>query len=458
MVRFGVEVDTCLREQENRGNIPYAPKLYSSPEFHYAYHDWNHKDQAPSQSWALDVRPRSWTKRNNWRDRNLTLATKWYPYKPGDHSKAIVKENLNKSLGEFGSDSVDIFYLHAPDRSVPFQETLEACNELYQEGKFKKLGLSNYAAWEVAELCTIADQKGWVNQAFTKLYILVYNPLAGGVLSGRYKSKEIPADGGRYSTQDPVIGAMYRDRYSKDVNFEALKVILPVADKLGLTLLEIAFRWLVHHSKLKVMDGNDGLVIGISSLSQLESNLDNVEKGPLPEENGCFDDSFPGGSCTNDPACMCTQKKYREAYFCCMAKKCDADVMPESVERQHTGCQARNLDFTFDAEKVCGIKLEATSTSSASSTTSDAITTSHVSHGSSAASASASTTSDAESTSSTKGAESASSTAQESSTGGAAPVTDSAPRLDASLGVLMPPFLNIFRRLNREVFFRKLSI
>ncbi|KAF5723661.1 oxidoreductase [Fusarium mundagurra] len=231
-----------------------------------------------------------WTKRTNWRERNLTLATKWYPYKPGDHSKAIVKENLNKSLSELGSDS----------------ETLEACNELYKEGKFKKLGLSNYAAWEVAELCTIADQKGWVKPSvYQAMYncltraieeelvpccrkfgmdILVYNPLAGGVLSGRYKSKEIPADGGRYSTQDPVIGAMYRDRYFKDANFEALKVIQPVADKLGLTLLEIAFRWLVHHSKLKVMDGNDGLVIGISSLNQLESNLDNVEKGPLPKE------------------------------------------------------------------------------------------------------------------------------------------------------------------------------
>uniref|UniRef100_A0A0D2Y797 CFEM domain-containing protein n=1 Tax=Fusarium oxysporum (strain Fo5176) TaxID=660025 RepID=A0A0D2Y797_FUSOF len=115
--------------------------------------------------------------------------------------------------------------------------------------------------------------------------------------------------------------------------------------------------------------------------------------------NGCFDDSFPGGSCTNDPACMCTQKKYREAYFCCMAKKCDADVMPESVERQHTECQARNLDFTFDAEKVC------------------------------------------ETTSSTEGAESDSSTAQESSTGGAAPVTDSAPRLGAPFGVLSVLFM-----------------
>lgn len=247
-----------------------------------------------------------WTKHTKWREgRNLTLATKWYPYTPGDHSKAKVKEALAKSLSELGSTSVDIFYLHAPDRSVPFQETLEACNDLFIEGKFKTLGLSNYAAWEVAELCTIADQKGWVKpRVYQAMYncltraieeelvpccrkygldILVYNPLAGGVLSGKYKSKEVPDDGGRYSTSDPVIGKMYRDRYFKDSNFEALQVIQPVADKLGLSLLEIAFRWLVHHSELKVKDGNDGIVIGISSLEQLESNLDNLEKGPLPE-------------------------------------------------------------------------------------------------------------------------------------------------------------------------------
>ncbi|KAF5577525.1 hypothetical protein FPCIR_12061 [Fusarium pseudocircinatum] len=150
---------------------------------------------------------------------------------------------------------------------------------------------------------------------------------------------------------------------------------------------------------------------------------------------------FPGGSCTNDPACMCTQKKYREAYFCCMAKKCDADVMPESVERQHTGCQARNLDFTFDAEKVCGIKSATTSISTISTATGDATTTSHASHGSSATSSSASATSDVETTSSTKGADSASSTAQKSSTGGAAPVIDSAPRLGASIGVLSMLFM-----------------
>ncbi|KAM0490386.1 hypothetical protein ACHAP8_011603 [Fusarium lateritium] len=248
----------------------------------------------------------AWTKLTKWRERKLTLATKWYPYNPGDHSKAVIRANLSKSLGELGSDSVDIFYLHAPDRSVPFEETLEACDELYREGKFEKLGLSNYAAWEVAELCTIASQKGWVKPSIYQamyncltrsieeelipccrkfgLDILVYNPLAGGVLSGRYKSKEYSDEGGRFSSANVGFGMMYRDRYFRDDNFEALKVIQPVANRLGLTLLEIAFRWLVHHSKLKVKDGNDGIVIGISSLAQLESNLDNLEKGPLPEE------------------------------------------------------------------------------------------------------------------------------------------------------------------------------
>ncbi|CAG8930402.1 unnamed protein product [Penicillium salamii] len=247
-----------------------------------------------------------WTKLTKWTDRKLKLATKWYPYHPGDHSKAVIRQNLTKSLNELGSRSVDIFYLHAPDRSVPFEETLEACNELYQEGKFKQLGLSNYAAWEVAELWNIANQRGWVKPTIYQamyncltraieeelvpccrkygLEIVVYNPLAGGVLSGRYQSKEIPDDGGRYSTSDPVIGAMYRERYFRDVNFEALKVIQPVAEENSLSLLEIAFRWLVHHSQLKVMDGNDGVVIGISSLTQLKQNLDELEKGPLPDE------------------------------------------------------------------------------------------------------------------------------------------------------------------------------
>lgn len=247
----------------------------------------------------------AWTKKANWQSRGLSLATKCYPEQPGWHSKASIREILTTSLQELGTEQVDIFYLHAPDRSISFEETLKACNDLYLEGKFKRLGLSNYAAWEVAEIWNIAGIKGYVKptiyqamyNALTRaiedelipcckkysIDLVVYNPLAGGVLSGKYKSKEVPTEG-RFAQTDPRIGTMYRDRYFKDTNFEALRLIEPVADKHNLTLLEIAFRWCVHHSKLSISDGSDGIVIGVSSLNQLESNLTNIEKGPLPED------------------------------------------------------------------------------------------------------------------------------------------------------------------------------
>jgi aflatoxin B1 aldehyde reductase len=79
---------------------------------------------------------------------------------------------------------------------------------------------------------------------------------------------------------------MYRERYFKDATFEALRLIEPVAQKHDLTLLEIALRWCIHHSDLKtrVKGGNDGVIIGVSSFAQLEGNLKDLEKGPLPED------------------------------------------------------------------------------------------------------------------------------------------------------------------------------
>ncbi|KAH6962999.1 hypothetical protein DER45DRAFT_552177 [Fusarium avenaceum] len=171
-----------------------------------------------------------------------------------------------------------------------------------------------------------------------------------------------------------------------------------------------------------------GLVIAAPQFDQ-EAELRKSEC-----DNGCFFGSFPGGSCTDDAACMCTQQKYREAYFCCMAEKCDSDVMPESIERQHTECSARNLDFSFDAEKVCGIKLT-TTTASASSANVTAKTTS-INHESLATTASASITSTKETTTVpeiVKSAESTETTAQTSSTVTAIPVKDSAAQLRATV-------------------------
>ncbi|KAF2264431.1 aflatoxin B1 aldehyde reductase member 2 [Lojkania enalia] len=249
----------------------------------------------------------AFTRDARWKERGLTIATKVYPYKPGVHKPDKLKEHVATSLKELGTDCVDIFYLHAPDHSVPFEETLQAVNELHKEGKFVQLGLSNYAAWEVAEIYNVCKERGWVKptiyqamyNAITraiepelipccrqyKIDIVIYNPLAGGIFSGKYKTKNIPSEG-RYSNASESMGNMYRDRYFKDATFDALRIVELVAEKHNLTLLEIALRWCVHHSELKtrLKGGNDGIIIGVSSFEQLESNLRDLEKGPLPEE------------------------------------------------------------------------------------------------------------------------------------------------------------------------------
>lgn len=116
--------------------------------------------------------------------------------------------------------------------------------------------------------------------------IVVYNPLAGGLFSGKIKSKDLVPDEGRFSNTAESMGQRYRERYFKDATFEALKVVEPVAEKHNLSLVEIALRWVIYHSELKTRakGGNDGIIIGVSSLSQLENNLRDVEKGPLPED------------------------------------------------------------------------------------------------------------------------------------------------------------------------------
>ena len=117
----------------------------------------------------------AFTTEAHWKERGLTLATKWYPSEPGYHKPAKVREMLTKSLAELKTDCVDIFYLHAADRSVPFTETLEECNELHKEGKFVQLGLSNFTAYEVAEVVITCKERGLV---LPSIYQGVYNAIS----------------------------------------------------------------------------------------------------------------------------------------------------------------------------------------------------------------------------------------------------------------------------------------
>ena len=117
----------------------------------------------------------AFTAQAHWKERGLTLATKWYPGQPGAHKPTVLKEQVNTSLKELQTDCVDIFYLHAADRSVPFDETLEAVNELHKEGKFVQLGLSNFTAFEVAEIVITCKERGWVRPS---IYQGMYNAIS----------------------------------------------------------------------------------------------------------------------------------------------------------------------------------------------------------------------------------------------------------------------------------------
>ncbi|KAF2446779.1 putative aflatoxin B1-aldehyde reductase GliO-like protein [Karstenula rhodostoma CBS 690.94] len=247
----------------------------------------------------------SFTRDAAFQQRGFEIASKVYPVQPGDHSPAKLRSKWLASLEKLGVDSTDILYLHAPDRATPFETTLECVNDLHQEGRFKKLGLSNYAAWEVAEIVGICVRRGFVRpsiyqgmyNAITRalepellpclrkfdIDLVVYNPLVGGLFSGKYSTLEAPAEG-RFS-DTAGSGKMYRERYFKESVIEALALVEPVAKEHGVALIEVALRWCVHHSKLKMRSegGNDGIILGISSYEQLVQNVEACEKGPLPQ-------------------------------------------------------------------------------------------------------------------------------------------------------------------------------
>jgi aflatoxin B1 aldehyde reductase len=123
----------------------------------------------------VDGEQEGWTRQARWKERGLKLATKCYPHVPGQHKPENLRQSLETSLKELGSDQVDIFYLHAADRSVPFAETLEEVNKLYKEGKFVQLGLSNYTAFEVAEIVTLCAERGWVRPT---IFQAMYNAIS----------------------------------------------------------------------------------------------------------------------------------------------------------------------------------------------------------------------------------------------------------------------------------------
>jgi len=247
----------------------------------------------------------------HWQDRGIVLDTKFSPRTdlglgvPATHSPEHLREALKQSLKSLQTDKIDMWYLHAPDRSTPYEVTLREVNNLYKQGYFKRFGISNYAAWEVAQIVEICDKNGWIKPtAYQGVYNALhravepelfpclrhygisfyeFNPLAGGYLTDRYTRDQSQVEEGSRFDPNRRQGQNYRQRYWNDAYFDALDILRPVVRKHGISEAEAALRWVTNHSQLKREFG-DAIIIGASSAKQLDENLTNLEKGPLPDD------------------------------------------------------------------------------------------------------------------------------------------------------------------------------
>ncbi|MFC8433601.1 aldo/keto reductase [Streptomyces sp. NPDC057253] len=212
-------------------------------------------------------------------------------------SAAGLRAALEGSLKRLATDRVDIFYLHQPDRATPLAETLATVAEFVSEGKVLALGVSNHAAWQIAELVRTADEAGaprpvvaqqlhnllarrieeeYVEYAaVTGLRTMVYNPLGGGLLTGRHRFDQNPATG-RFG--DSGLAAMYRQRYWNEELFHAVADLARIADGAGIPLTELALRWLLDRPS------TDALLLGGSRTGHLLANIAAASAGPLPAD------------------------------------------------------------------------------------------------------------------------------------------------------------------------------
>lgn len=233
------------------------------------------------------------------RRQQLFLATKANPWIEGGLSPASLRRQLETSLRSLQTETVDLFYLHAPDPKTPIEATLATCQELYRQGKFRQLGLSNFAARQVIEIWHLCQRNNWVLPAVYQgrynavtrdvepelfpalralgLRFCAYNPLAAGILTGKYLARERHPSEGRFA-----LITSYLDRYWKQSYFDAVDRLRTLCAQNQLAMADSALRWGLFHSQLSALRG-DALILGASSPEQLRTNLQSAHQTPLPE-------------------------------------------------------------------------------------------------------------------------------------------------------------------------------
>ena len=205
-----------------------------------------------------------------------------------------ILKSIDLSLKRLNTDYVDIYYMHFPDRAVPFEEVAETMNSLIDAGKIRYYGISNHSAWEICSMAEKAKNMGLrppvISQSvynvitrgadsellpFLRAYgigLAVYNPLAGGLLTGKHQ-RQRAAEGSRMSDDKGYIA-----RYWKDSNWDAIDRLEEIAAAHGMSLLELSVRWVLSQKDVTTS------LFGASKPEHIVQNLELASKGPLDED------------------------------------------------------------------------------------------------------------------------------------------------------------------------------
>jgi aryl-alcohol dehydrogenase-like predicted oxidoreductase len=222
----------------------------------------------------------------------VVLATKWGK-QMGDGaerrgSRDYILGAIEASLRRLQMDVIDLYQHHEEDPETPLEETVATVEQLVAEGTVRAWGTSNYRAETLERVRALASDAYVSEQseysllrreAETELLptcarlglgFIPYFPLAGGLLTGKYRREHNPKAGGRFDNN-----RMYQERYWHDDYFAAVDELAGAAKEAGKTLVELSYQWLLNQETV------DSIILGASRLEQLEENLRSCETARL---------------------------------------------------------------------------------------------------------------------------------------------------------------------------------
>ncbi|CAI1788536.1 hypothetical protein SEUBUCD646_0A00130 [Saccharomyces eubayanus] len=233
----------------------------------------------------------------------FTIHTKASGFSAGCLTKDNINKSIEESLSLLGVPNVETYFLHSPDSETPIEETLGAINSLYEQGKFKKFGLSNFATEDVKRIHEYAKSKNYVlptvyqgnYNAFSRaieddlfpllrelhISFYAYSPIAGGFLA-KTVEQVLESKSGRFDKSNHI-GQLYLKLYNRPALMKGLEEWNKLAEKTGISRFSLAYRWIAHNSSLKREFG-DAVIIGGRSPSQVSGALESISEGPLDPE------------------------------------------------------------------------------------------------------------------------------------------------------------------------------